>query len=130
MSIRKTGAVLGAAAAVLVGGLAFAAPANAASVGNCINSGELCLYYNSGGNGPSLGVNGYWQDYVGLTFINTNTQVKNNAATAHNASSATYRVYYNSNYNCNVACTDIGAGQTPYQFGGGIYNQNASQSWY
>lgn len=142
--VLKKAAVLASTAAALVSCVAFADPASAtgASAGPCP---YVCFYYHSGGEGatmlwsPAVG----WQgipDLKSSYFSNCNVNhdasacdgdgqtVKNNTATVYNGDFGghTVAVWFNSNYG--GSHYTILNGDTPYQLGNGLYNQDASVS--
>ncbi|WP_377267584.1 hypothetical protein [Peterkaempfera sp. SMS 1(5)a] len=109
--------------------------------------GFACLYYHSSSYALAhkIDVNGSWRldfgakfetaanisDFAGWIFSaslygseGAGQSVKNNAAYVSNFSDTqTYRVYYNSGYNCSVACQDFfGVGDLNSQ----MINNNAS----
>ncbi|MFF3648602.1 peptidase inhibitor family I36 protein [Streptomyces sp. NPDC002181] len=65
-------------------------------------TGYFCFYYNSNQAGARFMTDSNIPNLAGETFSTIATgegqPVKNNAASAQNASSYCYRVYYNSNY--------------------------------
>ncbi|MEU6068532.1 hypothetical protein ABZ864_29760 [Streptomyces sp. NPDC047082] len=78
--------------------------------------GDVCLYYNS----IASGLNGIYKQYGPIPDYRderfqisnyggegANQSVKNNAAAVNNRSDRHFGVYYNSNYNCSVACQEI-----------------------
>ncbi|MGQ4512754.1 hypothetical protein [Streptomyces sp. DW26H14] len=138
MRIPRAMAVAVAAAGLVGTGLATAPVASAAPAAlpphsDC-TSGFVCLYYNSSSNGygavfataANLSDYGPWQFYAGNNGSNgAGVSVKNNAAYVDSWSSQTYRVYYNSKYNCSVACQDIPA-QGNADLNATLKNNNAS----
>ncbi|QMU69594.1 peptidase inhibitor family I36 protein [Streptacidiphilus sp. P02-A3a] len=143
MLFRNT-AVVALMAATLTSGVALAGPASATGTG----AGPcpyVCFYYNSGGQGatmlwsPSSGWQGI-SDLQSSDFSNCNVDnnavacaglgqtVKNNTATVYNGDFGghTVAVWYNSGYS--GAHYTILNGDTPYQLGNGLYNQDASVS--
>jgi len=141
---KKTGA-LALTAAALASGTMLAEPASAAPgtvAGPC---SYVCFYYHSGGQGATMLWNpgAGWQgirDLKSSTFGNCNINnnatacdgvgdsVKNNTATVYNGDFGghTVAVWYNSDYGGNHYT--ILNGDTPYQLGNGLYNQDASAS--
>jgi hypothetical protein len=142
--VSKKAAVLASTAAALVSCVAFANPASATgtSAGPCP---YVCFYYHSGGEGatmlwiPAAG----WQGIPDLKdsyFSNCNVNndasacdgdgqsVKNNTATVYNGDfrGHTVAVWFNSGYG--GSHYTILNGDTPYQLGNGLYNQDASVS--
>ncbi|MEU6497572.1 hypothetical protein ABZ890_45705 [Streptomyces sp. NPDC046984] len=128
----KNAAAVAIAAVGLIGASLATAPAASADysvpVGNCPR-GFACLYYHSweyanshwiDSTHPNYGANfataSNISDFQGWKFSaeeygkdGAGLSVKNNAAFAANLSlTASYRVYYNSGYNCSVACQTIG----------------------
>ncbi|MFF0218686.1 peptidase inhibitor family I36 protein [Streptomyces vinaceus] len=95
MRMKRSVALLAAAAGVT---LAMATPASAYAC----QTGYFCFYYNSNQSGARFMTDTNIPNLAGETFstiANGEGQpVKNNAASAQNASSYCYRVYYNSNY--------------------------------
>ena len=99
---------LAAAATALVGAVAAPAPtAQAATARNGVcESGEFCLYYNSGNGGSLVDLAGSVADYgtgAGcVTFVSTGNGkgqcVKNNAASVWNREGAVATVFYRSGY--------------------------------
>jgi hypothetical protein len=110
-------AVATAAIAVGTPALVFANPASAAGRDGTCDSGEFCLYYNSGEAGSISDFTSSVSDY-GTTEptcydfkgagAGKGICVKNNAASVWNRSSKTVRVYFNSNYG--GASQDFAAG--------------------
>ncbi|MFE2041973.1 hypothetical protein ACFXAZ_13780 [Streptomyces sp. NPDC059477] len=132
MRIRKLTATALAGGALAVG-LATASPAAAAIEYDC-GSGEVCLYYNSSDYGYGAVYVQYARipDYAGFYFSTgrngssgAGREVKNQAAAVDSWISTKFRVYYNSNYNCTVACQDIPAYGTR-DLNSSLKNQNAS----
>ncbi|MFJ6655929.1 hypothetical protein ACIQNG_06115 [Streptomyces sp. NPDC091377] len=138
MRIRKLMATTLAGGA-LTAGLAMATATPATADGNTAfetdcSPGEVCLHYNSSayGYGAVLVQYGWYSDYAGYTFragkngsAGAGVDVKNNAAAVDSFTGSTFRVFYNSGYNCNVACQDI----PPYytrDLNSTMKNQNAS----
>lgn len=142
---KKT-AALAFTAAALVSGAMAAEPAAAATpqtlAGPC---SYVCFYYNSGGEGATMlwSPGAGWQgipDLQSWTFTNCNVNrdsdacnglyksVKNNTATVYNGDFGghTVAVWYNSNYG--GSHYTILNGDTPYQLGNGLYNEDASAS--
>jgi hypothetical protein len=137
MRIKRIAAVAVAAAGLIGTGLATA-PAASASASDYISpidctNGYVCLYYHtwnyanahvSGDFVANYGAEfktasnisdfGGWYFYAGdYGSDGAGKSVKNNAAYVDNWNGThTYRVYYNSGYNCSVACQDfVGNGQ-------------------
>jgi hypothetical protein len=102
--------ILAAATAVLaIGGSVFAtaSPASAAGRNGKCDTGEFCLYYNSGNKGSVSDFTGSVADYGAkqpkcYDFKSAGAGkgkcVKNHAASVWNRSKKTVRVYFNSNY--------------------------------
>ncbi|MFG2692726.1 hypothetical protein [Kitasatospora sp. NPDC048407] len=135
MRLRKLIAAAGIATTVAGFGLVNAGEASAFSV-DCSNY-NACLYYNS----AAYGYGAYYEqqpnipDYAGLTFRAGNNgssgagvAVKNHAAAVDNRWIGNFTIYYNSNYNCSVACQTIGA-NTRVDLNASVKNNNASGSF-
>lgn len=144
MAFKKT-AALAMTAAALATGVAMAGPASAAPgtvAGPCP---YVCFYYHSGGEGATMLWNppAGWQgisDLQSTQFGNCNIDhastycdglgqsVKNNTATVYNGDFGGHSVavWYNSGYS--GAHYTILNGDTPYQLGNGLYNEDASVS--
>ena len=143
MIFKKT-VVFALTAAALASGEVLAEPASATGVG----AGPcpyVCFYYNSGGQGATMLWNppAGWQgipdlqswDFSDRNVNNNGTasaglgqSVKNNTATVYNGDFGghTVAVWYNSGYG--GSHYTILNGDTPYQLGNGLYNQDASVS--
>ncbi|KJK39161.1 hypothetical protein UK15_14620 [Streptomyces variegatus] len=109
--VVSTSAVLGG---VLAAGLVTAPPA--AAVASDCKSGEVCLYYNSSSyDFGAVFIQRYdVADYSGRYFSSgyhgsagSGTVVKNHAAAVDSWQPYKFVVYYNSSYNCSVACQTI-----------------------
>lgn len=143
MEFKKT-AALTMTAAALATGTVLAEPASATGTG----AGPcpyVCFYYNSGGQGATMLWNppAGWQgirdlqswDFSNCNINNNSTacdglgkSVKNNTATVYDGDFGghTVAVWFNSGYG--GAHYTILNGDTPYQLGNGLYNQDASVS--
>ncbi|MEU0971434.1 hypothetical protein ABZ357_40800 [Streptomyces sp. NPDC005917] len=135
---------MAAAAAGIIGASLATAPNAAAYVGptpDCTD-GFVCLYYHSSAfvnnhippnYGAVFKTASNIANYDGWIFSAGNNgsdgagqSVKNNAAFVDNEwSLRAYRVYYNSNYNCSVACQDIAA-RGVADLNSTMHNNNAS----
>ncbi|GGZ04201.1 hypothetical protein CP967_17165 [Streptomyces nitrosporeus] len=116
MRARKTVAAGFVAFAAVVGaaGTASAAPAY-----DCLFD-EVCLYYNSSsyGYGAYFAQSGNIPDYSGRYFkagangsSGAGISVKNNAGAVDNRGTPrNFYLYYNSNYDCSVACITVAPG--------------------
>jgi hypothetical protein len=133
MRIRKLIAATAVAGGALTAGLATASPAAAAINYDCA-TGEVCLYYNSDSYGYGAVYVQYDKiaDYQGRYFSSgrngssgAGVEVKNHSAAVDSWISATFRVYYNKNYNCEVACQDI-PGYYTRDLNSSLKNNNAS----
>lgn len=134
---RRVAGVMTCVAATAVAGVVVAGPASAASQDGGWNTGEVAFWYNSSAYGW-----GSMSDFlnpvsnlgspVAYKFLSSGagqgTFVKNNAGAAGNArtDNVTARVYYNSNYDCSVACQNIPADSTPHDLNTALHNNNAS----
>ncbi|WP_239081094.1 hypothetical protein [Streptomyces coelicoflavus] len=136
MRIRKLIAATAVAGGVLTAGPLTAAPASAApaSIDYDCATGEVCLYYNSEAYGYGAVYVQYDKvpNYQYRYFSSgrnggsgAGVEVKNHAAAVDSWISSTFRVYYNSNYNCNVACQDI-PGYYTLDLNSRLKNNNAS----
>jgi hypothetical protein len=123
-----------ATAAVALGGavLATASPASAAARDGKCDSGEFCLYYNSGNKGSVSDFTGSVADYGAkqpkcYEFKSKGAGkgkcVKNQAASVWNRTKKTVRVYYNSNYGGRYQDFKAGA---KGNLNSALKNQNAS----
>ncbi|MDG5807771.1 peptidase inhibitor family I36 protein [Streptomyces ossamyceticus] len=113
--------------------------ATGAQAAEWCRSGDLCLYYNSGANhyGAIFVQNGDISNY-GLTqyfFVPSDKgsagayqNVKNNAAAVENRTSYHAVIYYNSGYNCEIACQQI-LSFTVKDLNSTMKNNNASGSY-
>jgi peptidoglycan hydrolase-like amidase len=123
-------------AAVAIGGTALvavgAAPASAAGRDGKCDSGEFCLYYNSGNKGSVSDFTGSVADYGAkqpkcYEFKSKGAGkglcVKNHAASVWNRTKKTVWVYYNSNYGGKSQAIKAGA---KANLVAGLKNQNAS----
>lgn len=112
--------------------LVTAAPASA---GDCTGLRMACIYFNS----SSSGYGAYYRhqddvsDYGSVLFragdmgsSGAGVVVKNNGAAIENASLYSFRVYFNSGYNCSVDCQTFAASSGFSNFKAGIKNDNAS----
>ncbi|WP_230396292.1 hypothetical protein [Streptomyces blattellae] len=133
MRIRKLIAATAVAGGALTAGLVTASPASAAINYDCA-TGEVCLYYNSSSYGYGAVYVQYDRipNYQGYFFSQgrngssgAGVEVKNHAAAVDSWIGSTFRVYYNSNYNCSVACQDIPAYATR-DLNSSVKNNNAS----
>lgn len=133
MQIKKWAASAAVAASLFGAGLATAAPAAAAPNYDCA-TGEFCLYYNSSSNGYGAVYVQYDRipNYSGYYFSTgrngssgAGVAVKNHAAAGDSFLTSNFRVYYNSNYSCAVACQTIEAWNTE-NLSSAIKNNNAS----
>ncbi|MET8839131.1 MULTISPECIES: hypothetical protein [Streptomyces] len=123
MSTSRRFAAAAALAAAIGSGIVFAPPAAAAA--EC-TAGYTCLHYNSHYQGGIYKQWGQVSDYAGKTYVaSTNGSagagqtVKNNAASVNSFDyNREFTVYYNRNFNCEVACQTIGVA--------GAQNLNAS----
>lgn len=116
--MRKTIA-LAAAAAALAGAVVATAPtAQAATARNGVcETGEFCLYYNSGNQGSLADLSGSDSDYgtgAGcVTFVSAGNGkglcVKNNAASVWNREGAVATVFYRSGYSGAIDSVEPGA---------------------
>lgn len=137
MVIKKCGtwprvAVSGMAAVILAAGVV--APASAANRDGVLNRGEVAMYYNSAAYGY-----GSFSDYNNSAnfgsdrFLSPGSGrgqlVKNNAAAAWNNSSLDAIVYYNSNWDCSIACQYISSGKR-VDLSPALKNENASLLMY
>ncbi|MFI9789085.1 hypothetical protein ACIHEI_37055 [Kitasatospora sp. NPDC051984] len=135
MRLRKLIAAAGIATTVAGFGLVNAGEASAFTV-DC-SANNACLYYNS----SAYGYGAYYEqvyntpDYAGLTFraghngsSGAGVAVKNHAAAVDNRYGVSFTVYYNSNYNCSVACQVIPA-NARVDLNASVKNNNASGSW-
>ncbi|MFJ5921395.1 hypothetical protein ACIQF6_02185 [Kitasatospora sp. NPDC092948] len=132
MRLRKLIAAAGIATTVAGFGLASAGEASAINY-DC-SSGQVCLYYNSSGSGYNavFKQTSNISDYANYYFSAGNNgsagagvSVKNNAAAVDSWYSGTFTVYYNSGYNCSVACQNIGSLAT-VDLNSSLKNNNAS----
>jgi hypothetical protein len=137
--------------AALLAGVVSAGPASASEVAfypssdnasaNCASyfQGQYCLYYNSWGDGAVRAFSGNVPDFAGYTFWATSSSgsgqpVKNNAASAENATSNTVIIWYHSWYwgpndNVPVAYTWVNPSTNREVLGVNLdstYNNNAS----
>jgi hypothetical protein len=96
-----------AATIALAGGLVATAPAASAAARNGVcESGEFCLYYNSGNAGSLVDLTGSQRDYgtgAGcVAFVSGGSGqgqcVKNNTASVWNRTSTSVTVFYNSDF--------------------------------
>jgi hypothetical protein len=136
MRIRKLIAATAVAGGALSAGFVTAAPASAAAEAieyDCA-TGEVCLYYNSDAYNYGAVYVQYDKipDYAGRYFsagrngsAGAGVAVKNHAAAVDSWIGSTFRVYYNSNYSCSVACQDIPAYYTR-DLNSQLKNNNAS----
>ncbi|GAA4630963.1 SH3 domain-containing protein [Actinoallomurus vinaceus] len=126
-----------ATAVAALGGsvLATASPASAASRNGKCESGEFCLYFNSGNKGSVSDFTGSVADYGTkqpscFDFKGSGAGkgkcVKNSAASVWNRSSKTVRVYFNSNYGGRYQDFKAGA---KGNLNSGLKNQNASHEF-
>ncbi|GHF95743.1 hypothetical protein [Streptomyces hydrogenans] len=116
-------------AVVVSAGTASAAPAY-----DCLFD-EVCLYYSSSsyGYGAYFAQSGSISDYSGYYFkagdngsTGAGVSVKNNAAAVDNrATPRNFYLYYNSNYDCRVACVTVSPG-TLINLSEPLKNDNAS----
>ncbi|MFJ5921399.1 hypothetical protein ACIQF6_02205 [Kitasatospora sp. NPDC092948] len=137
MRLRKL--VAAAAVATTVAGLGLASAGEASAItADCYGSHMVCLYYNSSGNGYNAVFmqTGNISDYANSYFqssrnggTGSGTSVKNNAAAVDSWYSGTFIVYYNSGYNCAVACQNIPAWST-VDLNSALKNNNASGLFY
>lgn len=95
MRMKRALALLAATAGLTLG---MATPASAYAC----QTGFFCFYYNSNQGGARWMTDTNYANLAGETFstwaAGEGEPVKNNAASAQNASSYCYRVYYNSYY--------------------------------
>lgn len=140
----KKAAVFALTAVALASGVMAAEPASATGVaaGPC---SYVCFYYESGGQGATMlwnppagwqGIPDLKSSYFSNCNINNNgsacdglgQSVKNNTATVYNGDFGghTVSVWFNSGYG--GSHYTILDGDTPYQLGNGLYNQDASVS--
>lgn len=134
---RIRAAVLTAILAVLSTlSVGVAAPAQAATRDGVCDTGEFCYYFNSdfagsiSDHGTKLGDYGTTTPSC-YTFRTAGRAgygqcIKNNAASVHNRTGQTIRVYYNSDFSGTYV--DIAAGVRKNLAGTGLYNQNASHA--
>ncbi|MFJ1704051.1 hypothetical protein [Kitasatospora sp. NPDC088346] len=136
MLVKKLLAAGAVAGSLLAAGLATAAPASAAPAYDC-TSGQVCLYYNSAayGYGAVYVQTGPVSDYAGKTFqagrnggSGAGVAVKNHAASVDSWVNSTFTVYYNSGYDCSVACQSFGSFATG-DLNASVKNNNASGRW-
>ncbi|MFG1998681.1 peptidase inhibitor family I36 protein [Spirillospora sp. NPDC048911] len=124
-------------AAMAIGGTVFvtASPADAASRNGKCESGEFCLYYNSGNKGSVSDFTGSIPDYKAKqpscyefkgAGAGKGKCVKNAAASVWNRSKKTVRVYFNSNYGGRYQDFKAGA---KGNLNSGLKNQNASHQF-
>ncbi|MEU5877015.1 SpoIID/LytB domain-containing protein [Spirillospora sp. NPDC047279] len=131
---RLISGLAAATAALAFGGVAVAtaAPASAAARNGKCESGEFCLFFNSGNKGSVSDFTGSVADYGAkqpgcYEFKGKGAGkakcVKNSAASVWNRTSKTVRVYFNSNYG--GRSQDFKAG-VKGNLTAGLKNQNAS----
>ncbi len=137
-SLRTWITVAATAAALVAPATVLAAPASAATARNGVcETGEFCLYYNTGPAGSlsdfTTSVSDYGDTQPGCyDFKGAGSGkglcVKNNAAGAKNLSSKTVRVYYNSGYDASHAYQDFAPGAVA-NFTSTMKNQNAGHQF-
>ncbi|MEV6211191.1 hypothetical protein [Kitasatospora sp. NPDC051914] len=132
MVIRKLISAVVVAGAVATAGLATAGEASAFTA-DC-KGGQVCLYYNSSdyGYGAVYIENTSIENYAGLTFkagkngsSGAGVAVKNHAAAVDNHWYGTFNVFYNSGWDCSVACQAIPM-NTRRDLNSKLKNNNAS----
>jgi hypothetical protein len=124
------------AASVVAAPLATATSASATTYScgtNHIDSG-VCLFYNSKAYGYGAGFEQPFNipDYAGYTFTTSSygsagsgSPVKNDAAALYNYTTDIFALFYNSYYNCSVACDTFDSGSFR-DFNPALHNENAS----
>lgn len=132
MRVRKVLAAGFVALSAVVGtaGTASADPA----FGDCLFD-QVCLHYNSSsyGYGAYYAQGGNIADYSGRSFksgvngsAGAGVSVKNNAAAVDNRGTPrNFYLYYNSNYDCSVACVTVSPGHV-INLSATMKNNNAS----
>lgn len=136
-AVRKAATVTAVSAGLV---LAVTPPASAAQQDGTWNYGELAFWYNSAAYGY-----GSLSDFstpvsdlgspIAYEFLSGGAghgvKVKNHAAAAGNAPTdgVSARVYYNSGYDCTVACQKFAADQTQHDLKSTLKNNNASWKW-
>lgn len=147
MRINRTAAVAVAAIGLVGTGLAMAPVASAAPSkpaaaakpavvppGHDCTAGWVCLYYNSSAYGWGPSSPPPRRSRTTRTGSSTRARtaaagaglsVKNHAAAVDSWGNSTFRIYYNRNYNCSVACQDIPA-QGSADLNSSLKNNNAS----
>ncbi|WP_234443562.1 hypothetical protein [Streptomyces sp. NRRL B-24484] len=132
MAIRKFISAALVAGTVVTAGLASAGSASALTA-DC-QGGQVCLYYNSSahGYGAVYIETTSIENYAGLTFkagkngsAGAGVAVKNNAAAVDNHWYGTFNVFYNSGWDCSVACQPIPM-NTHRDLNAQLKNNNAS----
>ncbi|MCU7820329.1 hypothetical protein [Kitasatospora sp. DSM 101779] len=133
MRVKKLVAAAAVAGSVLTVGLSTAAPAMAAPAQDC-TYGQVCLYYNSSsyGYGAVYIQTGDVSNYAGKYFSGgangssgSGVEVKNHAASVDSWIASNFRVYYNSGYDCSVACQTV-APYASVNLNSSLKNNNAS----
>ncbi|WP_330244696.1 peptidase inhibitor family I36 protein [Streptomyces sp. NBC_00562] len=117
MRVRK---VLAAGFVALAAVVGTAGTASAAPVGDDCLFDEVCLYFNSSsyGYGAYFAQSGSIPDYSGRYFkagdngsSGAGVSMKNNAGAVDNRGTPrNFYLYYNSNYDCSVACVTVSPG--------------------
>ncbi|MFG1998682.1 peptidase inhibitor family I36 protein [Spirillospora sp. NPDC048911] len=134
LTARLVSGLTATTAAMAVGGvvLVTASPAEAAARNGKCESGEFCLYYNSGNKGSVSDFTGSIADYKAKqpscyefkgAGAGKGKCVKNHAASVWNRTKKTVTVYYNSNYGGRSQSFKAGA---KGNLNSGLKNQNAS----
>lgn len=122
------------AGALFAASPASAKPEPAPPKGSC-TPGYACLFYNSNYNGGRFITNQNIQDYDNVNgkaakYVGSGNgvgqRVKNNTASVSNDSIRHLTIYYNSKYNCRVACVAVSSRQK-MNLPSKIKNENASQ---
>jgi hypothetical protein len=126
--------LLGAGFAAFAAVVGTAGAASAAPAYDCLFD-QVCLYYNSSsyGYGAYFAQGGNIADYSGHYFkagdngsAGAGISVKNNAAAVDNRGTPrNFYLYYNSNYDCTVACVTVSPGNL-INLSSTMKNQNAS----
>ncbi|MFJ8803075.1 hypothetical protein [Streptomyces sp. NPDC102487] len=114
----------------------------AAQAASACPSNSACIYYNS----ESQGLNAYYvqrkgtsiADYgaAGIAFVKSpygatgaGQKVKNNAAAVEVNADFPFKVYYNSAYDCSIACQKFYPFVGPEDLNSTMKNNNASGAW-
>ncbi|MGW6761798.1 hypothetical protein ACWF8M_29795 [Streptomyces sp. NPDC055008] len=137
MHIRRSMTALaltGAAAGALAFGASPASAAASAITYDCTSTGQVCIYYNSSsyGYGAVFRQTSDVPNYAGRYFsagrngsAGAGVEVKNHAAAVDSWVASNFTVYFNSNYDCSVACQTVSAYNT-VNLNANIKNNTAS----